>query len=186
MPAEFNVLSFNHTAFTVSDLDQVIPFFRDLLGFELTSRAPRDHRLIERMTALHGVDIEIAYVNGPGHRIELIQYKAPADREVVVPRLCDAGAAHVALDVTGIEALVAASAAYGFTAVGESSRSTPAPTGAARWCTCAGPTGSRSSTSKKDPDPRAACPAEAAVTASPPVRPIIVDAKPASAKAHVQ
>jgi hypothetical protein len=37
----------------------------------------------------------------------------------VVPRLCDSGAAHVALNVTGIEALVAASAAYGFTPVGE-------------------------------------------------------------------
>ena len=48
-----------------------------------TSRAPRDGRLIGRMTALDGVEIEIAYVNGPGHRIELIQYKAPADREVV-------------------------------------------------------------------------------------------------------
>jgi catechol 2,3-dioxygenase-like lactoylglutathione lyase family enzyme len=116
---DFSIHSFNHTAFTVSDLDQIIPFFRDLLGFELTSRAPRDGRLIGRMTALEGVAIEIAYVNGPGHRIELIQYQAPKDRGVVVPRLCDAGAAHVALDVTGIEALVAASPAYGFTAVGE-------------------------------------------------------------------
>lgn len=117
--ADFSVLSFNHSAFTVSDLNAVIPFFCDLLGFELSSRAPRDGRLIERMTATRGVDIEIAYVDGPGHRIELIQYKAPEGREVVVPRLCDAGAAHVALNVTGIEALVAASAAYGFTAVGE-------------------------------------------------------------------
>jgi catechol 2,3-dioxygenase-like lactoylglutathione lyase family enzyme len=117
--AAFQVLSFNHTAFTVSDLDQIIPFFRDLLGFELTSRAPRDERLIGRMTAIENVEIEIAYVNGPGHRIELIQYKAPENREVVVPRLCDAGAAHVALNVTEIEALVAASAAYGFSAVGE-------------------------------------------------------------------
>jgi hypothetical protein len=71
------------------------------------------------MTAIAGVDIEIAYVNGPGHRIELIQYKGPSDRAVVVPRLCDSGAAHVALNVKGIEALVAASAAYGFAAVGE-------------------------------------------------------------------
>jgi glyoxylase I family protein len=116
---DFTVLSFNHTAFTVSDLDEVIPFFRDLLGFELTSRAPRDPRLIRRMTAIDGADLEIAYVVGPGHRIELIEYQAPADREVVVPRLCDSGAAHVALNVEGIEALVAASAAYGFTAVGE-------------------------------------------------------------------
>ena len=117
--AGFEVLSFNHTAFTVSDLDAVIPYFRDLLGFEITSRAPRDGGLIERMTAIDGVEIEIAYVDGPGHRIELIQYKAPADREVVVPRLCDSGAAHVALNVSGIEALVAASPAYGFSAVGE-------------------------------------------------------------------
>jgi catechol 2,3-dioxygenase-like lactoylglutathione lyase family enzyme len=116
---DFEVLSFNHTAFTVSDLDRVIPFFRDLLGFRLTSRAPRDGRLIGRMTALQGVEIEIAYVEGPGHRIELIQYQAPPGREVIVPRLCDSGAAHVALDVRGIEALVAASAAHGFAVVGE-------------------------------------------------------------------
>jgi catechol 2,3-dioxygenase-like lactoylglutathione lyase family enzyme len=116
---DFEIRSFNHTAFTVSDLDEVIPFFRDLLGFELTSRAPRDPRLIQRMTAIGGADVEIAYVNGPAHRIELIEYKAPADRGVIVPRLCDSGAAHVALDVRGIEALVAASEAYGFTAVGE-------------------------------------------------------------------
>jgi catechol 2,3-dioxygenase-like lactoylglutathione lyase family enzyme len=116
---DFTVVSFNHTAFTVSDLDQVIPFFRDLLGFELTSRAPRDRRLIQRMTAIDGADLEIAYVVGPGHRIKLIEYRAPADREVVVPRLCDSGAAHVALNVEGIEAVVAASAAYGFAAVGE-------------------------------------------------------------------
>jgi catechol 2,3-dioxygenase-like lactoylglutathione lyase family enzyme len=77
---DFRVLSFNHTAFTVSDLDRIIPFFCDLLGFELTSRAPRDGRLIGRMTAIEGVEIEIAYVKGTGHRIELIQYKAPAGR----------------------------------------------------------------------------------------------------------
>jgi catechol 2,3-dioxygenase-like lactoylglutathione lyase family enzyme len=117
--AAFTVLSFNHTAFTVSDLDRVIPFFCDLLGFALTSRAPRDGTLISKMTAIEGVEIEIAYVEGPGHRIELIQYRAPPERAVVVPRLCDAGAAHVALNVRGIEALVAASAAYGFAPVGE-------------------------------------------------------------------
>jgi catechol 2,3-dioxygenase-like lactoylglutathione lyase family enzyme len=116
---DFSVLSFNHTAFTVTDLDQVLPFFRDLLGFEQTSRAPRDGRLIGRMTSIDGVEIEIAYVHGPGHRIELIQYQAPADRTVVVPRLCDAGAAHVALNVRGIEALIAASAPFGFKLVGE-------------------------------------------------------------------
>jgi len=139
--ADFDVLSFNHTAFTVSDLDEVIPFFRDLLGFELTSRAPREARLIERMTAIAGADLEIAYVVGPGHRIELIEYRAPQDREVVVPRLCDAGAAHVALNVRGIEALVAASKAYGFAAVGEIIRIDAGPNQGSKVVYLRGPDG---------------------------------------------
>lgn len=44
-----NVLGFNHTSFTVTDLDRTIAYFRDLLGFELKSRAPRDGPLIERI-----------------------------------------------------------------------------------------------------------------------------------------
>ncbi|MGI9498821.1 MAG: VOC family protein [Geminicoccaceae bacterium] len=42
---ELTVYGFNHTAFVVSDLDRTIGFFRDLLGFELTSRATRDRKI---------------------------------------------------------------------------------------------------------------------------------------------
>ena len=68
----FRVLGFNHTSFTVSDLDRTVAFFVEACGFELESRAPRDPRLLERMTAIAGADVEIAFVAGPGHRIELI------------------------------------------------------------------------------------------------------------------
>lgn len=37
----FRVLGTNHTSFTVSSLDRTIAFFRDCLGFDLVSRAPR-------------------------------------------------------------------------------------------------------------------------------------------------
>jgi catechol 2,3-dioxygenase-like lactoylglutathione lyase family enzyme len=117
--ADFKVHGFNHTSFTVGSLDRAIPFFRDLLGFELISRAPRSHKLIEQMTSIPGADVEIAFVRGPGHTIELIEYTAPPDRTASKARLCDAGAAHIALDVDQVHAAVAASLAYDYRPVGE-------------------------------------------------------------------
>ena len=38
MPQAFKVTSTNHTSFTVSSLDRSIAFYRDALGFEVTSR----------------------------------------------------------------------------------------------------------------------------------------------------
>jgi catechol 2,3-dioxygenase-like lactoylglutathione lyase family enzyme len=116
--ARFAVHGFNHTSFTVASLDRAIPFFCDLLGFELISRAPRGQALIERMTAIAGADVEIAFVRGPGHTIELIEYRAPADRSASRARLCDAGAAHIALDVDDVPAAVAGAQAHGFRPVG--------------------------------------------------------------------
>lgn len=110
----FEVLRTNHTSFTVSDLDRTCGFFVDALGFEVISRAPREPALIRQITGVEGADIEVAYVQGPGHRLELIQYKAPDDRKAVESRPCDTGFAHLAFDVTDVDAAIAASQVYGF------------------------------------------------------------------------
>ncbi|MGI9417202.1 MAG: VOC family protein [Geminicoccaceae bacterium] len=115
----FTAYRFNHTAFVVRDLDRTIGFFRDLLGFELTSRAPRDGRTIDDMTGLAGADIEVAYLSGLGHRIELILYNAPTDRGGGLPRIFQDGSGHVALDVDDAEAAVEAAGAYGLALVGD-------------------------------------------------------------------
>jgi catechol 2,3-dioxygenase-like lactoylglutathione lyase family enzyme len=114
----FRVTGFNHTAFTVGDLNAVLPFFVDGLGFKLISRGPRNSTLLSAMTGIPGVELEIAYVEGPGHWVELIQYKAPPGRATVRPRLYDAGAAHLALDVDNIDAAVETAARYGFNSPG--------------------------------------------------------------------
>ena len=36
----FKVIATNHTSFTVSDIDRSLAFFRDALGFEVTSKGP--------------------------------------------------------------------------------------------------------------------------------------------------
>jgi len=119
MPA-FRVLATNHSSFTVSDLERSIALFRDGLGFEVTSKAPRDPELAARITGVPGADLLIAYVRGPGHSIELIQYLGPAaGRGRVEARPCDVGFAHLAYDVDDLDAALAALARHGATPAGE-------------------------------------------------------------------
>ena len=78
------------------------------------SRALRDPALIGQITGVEGAHIEVAYVQGPGHRLELIQYLASNDRRQVEAKPCDTGFAHLAFDVTDVDAAVAASQVFGF------------------------------------------------------------------------
>ena len=80
----FQVLGINHTSFTVSDLDRSVAFYTDALGFELLHRGDRDPEMISKVVGVDGADIEVAYIQMPGHRLELIQYKGPADKGKVV------------------------------------------------------------------------------------------------------
>ena len=90
--AGFAIKGFNHTGMIVTDLDRAIGFFRDLLGFEVLSRAPRDPALLGRMTGLPAPQIEIAHLQGPGHRVELIRYATDGGRGIEPPRVYDDGA----------------------------------------------------------------------------------------------
>lgn len=112
------VLATNHTSFTVGDLDRAITFFTEALGFELLSRAPRDPDAVAAITGLVGAEIVVAFLQAPGHRVELIRYSAPADRSAVWPRPCDVGFSHIAFDVADIDAAIAAAAVHGVTLMG--------------------------------------------------------------------
>jgi catechol 2,3-dioxygenase-like lactoylglutathione lyase family enzyme len=119
--ANFTIQSTNHTSFTVSDLDRTTAFFTEGLGFELLSKAPRDPKIIEQVTGVPGADIIVAYVQGPGHRLELIQYVGPdsGERGQVRPRPCDVGFSHVAYDVDDVDAAIAASEPHGVIPLGD-------------------------------------------------------------------
>ena len=103
----------NHSSFTVSDIQRSLAFFRDVIGLELISLAPRDPALIERIVGVPGAEVLIAYLSGHGHTIELIEYTAPAGRDHVRPRPCDVGFAHIAYDVSDLNAAIEACAAHG-------------------------------------------------------------------------
>src|SRR5215467_771480 len=107
------LLSTNHTSFTVRSLDETLPFFTDVLGFEITSRDSRDPAVIEAITGVRGAEVEIAYLRGCDHTLEMIEYKAPASRVEHVLRPCDVGFAHIAFDVSEIAPLIDRAASLG-------------------------------------------------------------------------
>ena len=108
-----NVLAVNHTSFTVADLDRAVAFFSQGLGFELVSKAPRDPEAVQQITAVEGADIMVAYLQAPGHRLELIEYLAPGEKGRNTARPCDTGFAHLAFDVSDMDAALAAAEAHG-------------------------------------------------------------------------
>ena len=114
----FKVIATNHTSFTVSDIDRSLAFFRDALGFEVTSKGPRSPSLIQAITGVEGAEVLIAYVRGPGHSIELIEYIKPETRNSVRPQPCATGFSHIAYDVDDIDAAIAAAVSHDVKPIG--------------------------------------------------------------------
>ena len=119
MSASFKILQSDHTGITVRDLEASLAFWQGVLGLRLLYRARRTGCFAEAVTGVPEAEIEIAVLLAPGHKIELLQYYAPNERQHLKPRSCDIGSVHVAFDVDDIEAAIAAIAASGWTAVGQ-------------------------------------------------------------------
>jgi len=96
------ILSTNHTSFTVSDLDRSIAFYRDILGFELISLASREPSFAAKVTGIPGAHLKVAYVQAPGHRIELIQYLAPPGKKLDLATN-NIGCGHLAFNVDDLK-----------------------------------------------------------------------------------
>jgi catechol 2,3-dioxygenase-like lactoylglutathione lyase family enzyme len=114
----FRILAADHTGITVSDLERSVAFWRDVLGFELSHRAHQKGELAEQITGVAGAEIVIAVVKAPGHKIELLEYRAPADRKKLELRPCDVGSVHIALTVDNLDAVLESIAASGWKAPG--------------------------------------------------------------------
>src|SRR5207237_8676119 len=96
---KFKILGTNHTSFTVSSLERTVGFLTQCFGFEVISKGPRDPALVSRITGVQGAEMVIAFLKAPGHTIELIEYRAPADKGAVKSRPCDTGFAHLTFHV---------------------------------------------------------------------------------------
>ena len=117
----FRILTADHTGITVSNLERSLAFWRDVLGFEFSHRVHQTGELAAEITGVPGAEISLAVLKAPGgHKIELLEYLAPANRKKNVDlRPCDVGSVHVALTVDNLDAVLSAIAASGWKTAGK-------------------------------------------------------------------
>jgi glyoxylase I family protein len=115
----FHSVATDHTGITVTNLERSVAFWQDVLGFELSHRAHHTGDLACEVTGVPGAEISIAVLKAYGHKIELLEYLAPADRKHVHLRPCDVGSVHVAFTVDNLDAALNAIAASGWKAAGK-------------------------------------------------------------------
>ena len=114
------VLDTNHTGITVLDLNYTVGYFTKVLGYELVGEpASRSLANLERLTGVKGCHVEIAYIKGGGHTIELLQYSGPDDRLVYKPRCVDVGHWHLSINVEDLDAATEESLRFGCSKVGD-------------------------------------------------------------------
>jgi catechol 2,3-dioxygenase-like lactoylglutathione lyase family enzyme len=117
------IISTDHTGITVSSLERSLAFWRDVLGFEFSHTAHQKGELAQEITGVEGAEIKLAVLKtSGGHKIELLEYLAPADRKRANLRPCDVGSVHVALLVNDLDAVLERITALDWKAAGKPQR----------------------------------------------------------------
>jgi catechol 2,3-dioxygenase-like lactoylglutathione lyase family enzyme len=112
------ITGFNHTSFTVADIERTVTFWTEALGFELASLSPRAGDWQGRVTGVPGAELKVAHLYGHGHHMEFIQYlKGGGPAPALQPSM--PGVAHVCIEVDDIHAAWRELLAAGATPQGE-------------------------------------------------------------------
>ena len=123
----FHIIAADHTGITVANLERSLAFWRDVLGFEFSHRTHHTGALAGEVTGVPGAELTLAVLKAPGHKIELLEYHAPADRVRAQLRPCDVGSVHVAFTVDNLDAVLERIAASGWKAAGSPQTLTSGP-----------------------------------------------------------
>lgn len=94
----------NHIAICTSNMDRMVEFYRDLIGFTEVARGgwENDER-IDSIIGLKGSAAKQVMLRAGNVYLELFQYSAPQHRPEDPLRPNDRGYTHLAIDVTGID-----------------------------------------------------------------------------------
>jgi glyoxylase I family protein len=110
----YKVEAANHFGITVSDLAQCLQFFVGVLGFTAGATVELAEEFSAGITGVDGAVIRVAFVEGPGVTMELVQYLSPPQRMPVRTQPNDVGSAHLAFFVDNLAGIVAASERAGW------------------------------------------------------------------------
>lgn len=122
------LVAVDHVSWTVPDLEAALSFYTEVLGArELYRLGPIDavdlpreadgRDWMEAHVGIAGARLTLAMVQlADNLKLQLVQYDAPDDRRVELPRNCDRGGHHLALRVDDVDAFVAYLVAHGCSA----------------------------------------------------------------------
>ena len=112
------ITGFNHTSFTVANVDRAVQFWTEGLGFRATSVSERTGDWQGQVTGIPGAKLKIAHLVGYGHHMEFIEYLQTPDNSVTL-QPNGAGVAHVCLEVEDIGSTINTLATMGATPQGK-------------------------------------------------------------------
>ena len=95
--------SAHHVGITVNDLEETLPFYRDVLGLEVITRFSVGGEAFSAGVGVEDARGEFAHLDAEGCRIELVEYE-PQARGSPAAGLNQPGATHVGLSVDDLEA----------------------------------------------------------------------------------
>jgi catechol 2,3-dioxygenase-like lactoylglutathione lyase family enzyme len=94
----------HHTGFVVTDLERSIAFYAEHFGAEVELCSDASGADVAAHHGLDGeADFSLAILRIGDGLIELLEFRTPADREVLRIRGCDVSSFHVAIEVDDID-----------------------------------------------------------------------------------
>lgn len=114
-----NVTAVDHTGFAVSSLDEAVRFWTGALAFKLERQSEMGGDFLHQVTGVDDPNVKTAIVRAPdGYVVELLQYSNGRQNGAVPASAGSIGAAHLALTVKDIYAVIARVEAAGWKAKG--------------------------------------------------------------------
>jgi len=97
----------HHTAISTPDLERLVGFYRDVLGFKVLFDLgwPAGSELSDKITGLEGSAARFAMLEAGAARLEIFQFESPAPKPSGPDRpVCDHGFTHVGFTVDDVDA----------------------------------------------------------------------------------
>lgn len=97
-------MEIRHTGIVVSDMEQSLKFYHDLIGLKVVKDFTEKGKYIDSISGLSGVHLRmVKLIADDGSMIELLQYLSHPNQPPVKSKLYDLGCSHVAFTVDNLD-----------------------------------------------------------------------------------